>query len=55
MSPFLAVSVLSTFSKGAVSLTHQQYDEAFDALTELLEKANDEKHRITPQGEKEEA
>lgn len=54
MSPFLAVSVLSVFAKGKVTLSEQQFDEAFDALTDLLEASNNEKHRLdTPKGEKE--
>lgn len=46
MSPFSAVGVLSVFSKGHVTLQRKQFDEAFDALVLLLEKANDQKHKL---------
>lgn len=53
MSPFLACSVLHVFSKGASSLTRKQFEEAQDALVLLLEKANDEQHRLLEDTKKE--
>lgn len=46
MSPFSAVSVLALFAKKAIPLTRRVYDEAWDALTSLLEKASDEQYRL---------
>jgi len=46
MSPFTAVALLCLFKQGRMSLTTAQFDECFDALMELMEDSNDEKHRL---------
>jgi len=46
MSPFTAVALLCLMKQGRMSLTFRQFDECFDAITELLEDANDQKHRL---------
>lgn len=43
MSPFLAVSMLTMAVKRNTALTDAQYDEAHDALVELLESANNQR------------
>lgn len=54
MSPFSAVGLLHGFIKfKTITVDEETFDEAFDALTSLLERANNEKHRVTPRGEKE--
>lgn len=47
MSPFSAVSVLHLFSKRAIPLTRAVFDDAWDSLTSLLEKANNETYRLS--------
>jgi len=46
MSPFTAVALICLFKQGRMRLTYSQFDECWDALTQLLEEANDEKHRL---------
>lgn len=49
MSPFSAVSVLHAFNKDAgLNLSQEVFDTAVDALVALLEKSNDNKHRVYP-------
>lgn len=49
MSPFSAVSVLSCFRKKLIPLTEKTFDEAQDALVELLEACNNERYRLRDQ------
>jgi len=49
MSPFSAVSVLHAFNKDhGLNLSQEVFDQAVDTLVELLEKSNDNKHRVFP-------
>jgi len=54
MSPFLAVSMLSMAVKRNTALTDKQYDDAHDALVELLEEANNQRFPDEPHDEEEE-
>lgn len=49
MSPFSAVSLLSLFVRGKLSMTEDTFDKAFDGLTALLEDANNERYRLRDQ------
>jgi len=46
MSPFTAVALLCLHKQGRMSLTHSQFEECQDALIQLLEESNNEKHRL---------
>lgn len=43
ISPYQAVNMLVAQSKGMLRLSDACFDQCFDALTELLEKANNQK------------
>lgn len=46
LSPFMALSLLSSWEKGLVQLTQEAYDEAFDTLTDALGTFNDNQYRL---------
>lgn len=46
LSPFMALSLLSSWQKGLVQLTQEAYDEAFDCLTDALADFNDNQFRL---------
>lgn len=51
--PSTALEILVLFQQGKLALTERDYDQALDEVVDVLEKCNDEKHRLipTPKGE----
>lgn len=48
MTPFSAVLMLQAFRRGLVGMTQGAYDEAFDTITDFLERCNNETYRLIP-------
>lgn len=51
--PQSSLCLLELFSQRKITLTEKEFHSHFDAVLEVLEKANDEKFRLTPTGESE--
>lgn len=51
MSPYSAVGLLLLFKQRRIELTHQQFEEAFDVILDVLEEVNNEKYRLSPEPE----
>lgn len=52
-SPLSAVFRLLAFQRRMVTLTTEEFEECFDTVLDLLEKANNEKFRLVPEKEDE--
>jgi len=46
MSPYSAVSLLLLFKQRRITLTPKQFDEAWDAIIDVLDEVNNEKYRL---------
>jgi len=46
LSPAARLTLLELFAQGKLELTVEQYDEHFDAVTEVLGAANNESYRL---------
>jgi len=50
-----SLTVLFFFVRRDEGISEKQFDAAFDDITDFLGDVNDEKHRITPEGENEDS
>jgi len=48
LSPLSALFQLLCFKRRLVGMTEQHFDDCFDAVTTLLEEANNERFRLYP-------
>lgn len=48
LSPAARLELLHLFSERRLGLTVVQFDEHLDAVLEILEEANNERHRLLP-------
>lgn len=51
--PQSSLCLLELFAQKRISLTQKEFDNHFDAVLEVLEQANEERYRITPEGDEE--
>lgn len=50
--PQSSLCLLELFAQRKLTLSEKEFDDHFDAVLAVLEAANNEKHRLTPEGEK---
>jgi len=50
--PQSSLALLEMFSQRKLTLSEKEFDDHFDSVLAVLEAANNEKHRLTPTGEK---
>lgn len=53
--PQSSLALLEMFSQRKLTLTQKEFDDHFDSVLAVLEAANEEKFRLTPEGESEES
>lgn len=49
--PQSSLALLEMFAQRKLTLTEEEFDKHFDAVLEVLEAANNEKHRLTPRSD----